>query len=253
MAGPLQSFIMPEGYDLRAFDLLDSTNAECRRLLDGGHGGNIWVVASAQSAGKGRRGREWVSCPGNFFGSLLFGIECDLSTASELSFVAALAVRDALADILQSNNRVTCKWPNDILVGGRKISGILLESAGQGNEKPSHVIIGIGVNVVHHPQETQFPATNLKDEAGMEIDLQRVTAGIVQSMAHWITCWKDHGFSVIRRAWKENATGLGQEIIVRLVGEELRGRFVDLDDNGALILEFGGERRHITAGDVFFV
>ena len=253
MVGLQHSFQMPEGYDLRAFELLDSSNAECRRLADGGVGGNIWIVAGEQSAGRGRRGREWVSRPGNLFASLLYVLDCDLGTASELSFVTALAVRDACADILQSNSRVTCKWPNDILVGGKKISGILLESVGSGGESPSHVIIGIGVNVMHHPAEAQYPATNLQEEAGGDIDLSLVTARVVQSMAHWITRWKDHGFGLIRQAWKDNATGLGQEIIVRLPGEELRGRFVDLDASGALILEFGGERRHITAGDVFFV
>lgn len=243
---------MPEGYDLRAFDLLDSTNAECRRIADGGHRGNIWIVTAEQSAGRGRRGREWVSRPGNLFASLLYGIDCDLGMASQLSFVTALAVRDTLADILQSSERVTCKWPNDILVGGKKISGILLETAGRGGETPSHVVIGIGINVMHHPENPQYPVTNLKDESGGEIELELVMERLAQSMAHWISRWKDHGFTLIRKAWKDNAQGLGQDIIVRLPSEDLRGRFVDLDESGALILEFDGERRHITAGDVFF-
>ncbi len=243
---------MPEGYDLRAFDVLDSTNAECRRMADGGYGGNVWIIAGEQSAGRGRRGREWISRSGNLFASLLYGIDCDLGTASQLSFVTALAVRDAVADILQSNEMVTCKWPNDILVRGKKISGILLETAGKGSETPSHVIIGIGINVQHHPEDSQYPATNLNDENGSKIDAELVMERLMGSMAHWILCWKDHGFALIRKAWKDNALGLGKEIIVRLPDEELRGRFVDLDDNGALILEFDGERRHITAGDVFF-
>ena len=243
---------MPEGYDLRAFDVLDSTNAECRRIAEGGHSENIWVISGEQSAGKGRRGREWVSPVGNLFASLLYGIDCDLGTASQLSFVTALAVRDALADILQSNESVTCKWPNDVLVGGKKISGILLETAGQGGATPSHVVIGIGINILYHPENPQYPATNLKDESGREIERELVLERLVASMAHWIARWKDHGFSLIRNAWKDNALGLGQEIIVRLPDEELQGRFVDLDENGALILAVGDERRHITAGDVFF-
>lgn len=238
--------------DLRHFDVVDSTNAECRRIADAGYGGNIWIVSVEQSAGRGRRGREWVSHPGNLFASLLYAIECDLATASQLSFVASLAVRDVVADILQSNDSVKCKWPNDVLVGGKKMSGILLETAGQGGETPSQIIIGIGINIMHHPDNPQFPATNLKDESGREIELELVMERLAESMARWILRWKDHGFGLIRKAWKDHAQGLGQEITVRLPEEELRGHFVDLDDTGALILAVGDERRHITAGDVFF-
>ena len=243
---------MPGGYDLRVFDVLDSTNAECRRAADGGERGNLWIVAKSQTSGKGRRGREWVSRSGNLFASLLYKLDCDLRTASELSFVTALAVRDTVADLLQNSDAVTCKWPNDILVRGHKISGILLETAGHGGEAPSHVIIGIGVNIRHHPDDAQFPATNLKSETGADIPYEQVMQSLASSMARWTEAWQKAGFSVIRKAWKSHASGLGQEIIVRLPGEELTGRFIDLDDSGALILEFGEERRHITAGDVFF-
>ncbi|VAX08177.1 Biotin--protein ligase [hydrothermal vent metagenome] len=243
---------MPEGYDLRAFDILDSTNVECRRIADAGQGGNVWVVAAAQSAGKGRRGREWVSRPGNLFASLLYAIDCDLATASQLSFVTALAVRDVVADILQSPDIVRCKWPNDVLARGKKIAGILLETAGQGSAAPSHVIIGVGINVAHHPENGQYPATSLTSELGREIDAPLVLERLIHSMDFWVARWKNQGFSVIRQAWKDSAHGLRQEVIVRLQDEEIKGIFVDLDETGALILEFEGKRRHITAGDVFF-
>ncbi len=248
---------MPEGYDLRAFDILDSTNVECRRIADArpsgaGSSDNVWVVAAAQSSGKGRRGREWVSRPGNLFASLLYAIDCDLAAASQLSFVTALAVRDVVADILQAPDIARCKWPNDVLARGKKIAGILLETAGPGSAAPSHVIIGIGLNVVHHPEKAQYPATDLKNEVGREIDASLVLERLIHTMDFWIARWKNHGFSIIRQAWKDCAQGIGQEIIVRLPDEEVKGRFVDLDETGALILEFGGKRRHITAGDVFF-
>jgi len=245
-------FALPEGYDLRVFDHLDSTNLECRRYAEAGATGHIWVVADAQSAGKGRRGRQWVSRPGNLFASLLYAVDCDLGRISQLSFVAALAVRDVVADRLPSGAVVRCKWPNDILVDGRKISGILLETAGNGGEMPSHMIIGIGINIAHHPDDGQYPATDLMTAAGQEIDRQLVLDRLIHAMDHWISSWKEQGFPLIRQAWKDGALGLGQDIIVRLPAEELRGRFVDLDETGALILEFGGERRHISAGDVFF-
>ena len=243
---------MPDGYGLRAFDHLDSTNTQCHRIVDQGTAGNIWVMADRQSAGRGWRGREWVSRPGNLFASLLYAIDCDPGTASQLSFVAALAVRDVVADILQTADGVHCKWPNDILVAGRKISGILLETAGPGGEMPSHVIIGIGINLRHFPEDVQYPATSLREQTGRDYSNDFVMERLARSMDYWILRWKDHGFPLIRKAWKDNARGLGQEIIVRLSGEELRGRFVDLDERGALILAVGDERRHITAGDVFF-
>ncbi len=243
---------MPGGYSLRAFDCLDSTNAECARLAGAGELGHIWVMAATQSAGRGRRGRAWVSRSGNLFASLLYAIDCNLAQASQLSFVAALAVRDVVADMLQSNEAVACKWPNDILVGGRKIAGILLETAGQGGASPSHVIIGIGINLIHHPDNPHFPATSLTDEGLSDSAPTDVMERLILSMCHWIAIWKDHGFTRIRSAWKEQASGLGKEIIVRLPEAELRGQFVDLDKDGALILALEGERRHITAGDVFF-
>lgn len=248
----IHPFALPKGYDLWAFDVLDSTNDQCRRMFEGGTPGNFWVVSAKQSSGKGRRGREWVSRQGNLFASLLYGIDCDLETASELSFVTAVAAREVVADILQDNIPVTCKWPNDILVGGKKVAGILLETAGQGSEKPSHVIIGIGINVMNHPENPLYPATNLKKERCPKLELDLILSRLVHTMAYWISQWKDHGFTPVRKAWKAHASGLGQEIIVRLPNEELKGRFVDLDKSGALILEFAGERRHITAGDVFF-
>lgn len=247
-----KNFPMPEGFDLRAFDVLDSTNLECVRSAEAGHAGNLWVVSERQTAGKGRRGRTWISESGNLFTSLLYRIDCDLATASQLSFVTALAVRDAMADILQSVDQVTCKWPNDVLVGGRKISGILLETAGQGGNAPSHVVIGIGVNIRHCPTEVLYPTTCLEQEGAVDETPARVMARLAPSMDHWLRQWKKHGFAPIRKVWKAVAQGIGQEITVRLPNEALQGRFVDLDETGALILEVAGERRHITAGDVFF-
>lgn len=247
-----KNFPLPEGVDLRAFDILDSTNLECLRRAEAGHAGNLWVVADQQTAGKGRRGRTWVSESGNLFASLLYGIDCDLAAAAQLSFVTALAVRDTVADILQSSAQVTCKWPNDVLIRGKKISGILLESAGRGGAVPSHVVIGIGVNVRHHPSEVLYPTTSLKAEGVGNADTEQVMARLVASMEYWLGEWKVRGFEGIARAWKAHAQGLGKEIMVRLPNEEVSGKFIDLDETGALILDVAGERRHITAGDVFF-
>lgn len=247
-----KSVKMPEGFILRAFDVLDSTNAQCLRAVREGEAGPLWIVAHRQTSGKGRRGRQWVSESGNLFASLLFPVTCDVMTASGLSFVTALAVRDVLVDILQNQDRVKCKWPNDVLVDGKKISGILLESAAQGRGDLEAVIIGIGINITHHPQETLYPATNIQDALGAEYSRQSVFEGLATSMAHWTDLWEKQGFEPIGKAWKNCAIGLGEEIIVRLPNEEIKGKFIDLDASGALILEANGEKRHISAGDVFF-
>jgi len=244
---------MPEGYFLRAFDVLDSSNTECHRRVEAGENGPLWVVTDQQSAGRGRRGRQWVSKKGNLFASLLYPISCDVMTASGLSFVAALAIQEMLADVLQSKERVKCKWPNDILVDGKKISGILLESAALGGGAPGFVIIGIGINIEYHPDETLYSATNIREALhGGLCSREYIFANLASSMAHWIDKWHTQGFEHIINVWKERAMGLGEEIIVRLPNEEISGKFIDLDATGALILDADGERRHISAGDVFF-
>ena len=246
---------MPEGYGLQAFDVLDSTNEEAKRQATAGATPPLWIMAREQSSGRGRRGREWVSERGNLFCSLLLKGEGDVVTSSQLSFVAALAVRDVVADLVQSDSRARCKWPNDVLLDGRKVSGILLESqaaAAKGSSVPEFVIIGIGVNLASHPQKALYPATSLNMAAGMNVTSEQALELLASSMAYWIGRWKGDGFSVIRTAWLDKAEGLGQNITVRLPQEEFTGRFIDLDVTGGVKVETDTGQRIITAGDVFF-
>ncbi len=242
---------MPEAYRLRAFDVLDSTNKEAIRAAEKGEAANLWITAESQSSGKGRRGREWISSEGNLFCSLLLENKKDALTASQLSFVAALAVYDTAAEILGSAEDIQCKWPNDILVKNQKISGILLESSGFGNNAPEYIIIGIGLNLSSYPKEALYPAVDFKS-LGKDTTPKEAIGILAKYMAEYIRLWHKEGFHPIRKKWLKQVKGQGSEIIVKLPSEEIIGCFVDLDLTGALMLQTDTGLRLITAGDVFF-
>ncbi len=209
----------------------------------------IW--AESQDAGRGRSGREWSSPPGNLYCSLLLRPNCRADQAAELSFVTALSVWSSVASLLPRTVSVQCKWPNDILVRGRKISGILLESGAVSGNTVGWLIIGVGINVISHPELGVYPTTSLKAE-GVNSTVEEVLSGYLNAFAGWREVWRKEGFAAVRRAWLEKAVGLGQHTKVRIGEQELAGRFDTIDTDGALILIQGGERRRITAGDVFF-
>ncbi|MDE3016394.1 MAG: biotin--[acetyl-CoA-carboxylase] ligase [Pseudomonadota bacterium] len=232
-------------YHLLSFDSLDSTNEEARRLAKGGgrHGAVIW--AKRQTAGKGRMGREWVSPEGNLFVSILLNPEKPLEVLGQLSFVAAVAAIDALAGMPPEDAKLECKWPNDILLKGRKLGGILLESFQENGKQ--WVIVGVGINVDNCPENTAFPATCLK-EAGVEL----VSAKIILSrfIHHFIERyneWNRKGFGFVRKAWVMAAWGLNRRLRVG----DIEGACEGIDAKGSLLLRCDdGNRREIHAGDV---
>ncbi len=242
---------MPAGYGLKRHDRIDSTNEEAKRLAKD-HPEPLWVMAHEQTAGRGRRGRVWTSDRGNLFASLLIRPECPGTRAAELSFVAALAVYDALSRQAALAGRLGCKWPNDILIDGKKISGILLESATALRRVLDWVVIGIGINITSFPQDTPYPATSLQAE-GVEASAEDVMAHLAAAMAANLTVWRDQGFGTLRETWLARASGLGEKITVRLGGRTLSGIFETLDDTGALILRRAdGTVQPVHTGDVFF-
>ena len=146
---------------IRKYENLDSTNEEARRLAEAGEAGPLWIVACEQSAGRGRRGREWVSSRGNLFATLLLRPGRAADVCAQLSFVAALATGDAVASFAPSA-RIALKWPNDVLLDGHKVAGILLESAGSaGGCAVEWLAVGIGMNLANYPAGTDMPATSL--------------------------------------------------------------------------------------------
>jgi len=241
-----------DDYHLLSFDTLDSTNEEAKRLAKAGgaHGAVVW--AKKQTGGKGRLGREWVSQEGNLFVSILLKPEKPLVELSQLSFVSGVAVVEALADMFGKSHKLACKWPNDVLLDGKKLSGILLESFHCETDGKHWVVVGVGVNVDSHPSHTEFPATCLT-EAGVEL----VSAKIVLSrfIHHFIECyneWSNKGFTPIRKRWLASAWNIKKEITARLPDEEISGVFQDIDDAGSLILkDKKGEKHTIFAADIF--
>lgn len=242
-------------YHLLSFERLDSTNEEARRLSREGAGDFTLVWAGEQTAGRGRRGRHWVSPPGNLYLSLILRPENPLAEAVQLSFVAAVALGEALTSLVPDNVAVAYKWPNDVLLAGRKAAGILLESSSREN-RVEWLVLGLGVNLVSHPEDVSYPATSLKAE-GAEgvtgVTAARMLERFCSTFEKCYTRWQGEGFLPLREAWLSRARGLGGPIEVALEDERVGGTFLDLDASGALVLGLeNGETRTITAGDVFF-
>ena len=240
-------------FHLVRLESVGSTNAEAaRRAAEGAPDGTL-VWAKEQTAGRARRGREWRSMPGNLNCSLILRPAVPPRTAAQLSFVAALAVADAIKSFVPKNAPVRVKWPNDVLLAGRKASGILLESMPGPDGLVDWVVIGTGINVASHPDDTEYPATSLAAAGAGAVDDGQVLKAYAHAFALWRGRWEREGFVPIRAAWLGVASGLGDPIVVRLDHQTLEGWFAALDGDGALVLEMpGGVRRTIAAGDVFF-
>jgi BirA family biotin operon repressor/biotin-[acetyl-CoA-carboxylase] ligase len=234
-----------------AHEVLLSTNTEALSLGRQSERGPLWIVASRQTGGRGRRGRTWVSELGNLHASLLLLDPAPAEHWPELSFVAALAVHDAVTELaggLRADLKI--KWPNDLLVRGAKFAGVLIEGDGEA----SAVAIGIGVNCISHPTDTEFPATDLA-AAGAAVTAEALFTVLSAKMAGRLAQWnRGEHFSTVRADWLARAIGIGEVVRVRVAEEELRGRFETLDDAGRLVLHLAdGSRRPIAAGDVLAV
>jgi len=242
---------LPSPYKLISLEHIDSTNEEAKRLALQGAPEGVVVWAREQSAGRGRRGRNWVSGAGNLYCSILLRPDCHAFKAMQLSFVAGLAMTEAVSSVLPKGAFVNCKWPNDVLVEGRKISGILLESQTIPLGGMDWLIIGAGLNIVNSPEDVEFPATSLVLEGGQDVSVEKMLEIFcLRFWAGYVT-WKSLGFQPVRKAWLRRAAWLGKKITVRLEHETLQGEFKALDSDGALILLHNGDERRITAGDVF--
>jgi len=241
-----------QGARLVSLDAVGSTNAEAFARARGGERGPLWVAARRQTAGRGRRGRAWVSEPGNLYASLLLTDPAPPQRAAELSLVAALALHDALAERASVlGPRLALKWPNDVLCDGAKLAGILVEGETLAGG-PLAVVIGIGVNCAHHPADTAYPATNLA-AAGALVTPESLAQALIGAMARRLAEWnRGEDFAAIRAAWLKRAAGLGAPARVRLPGREVDGIAETLDETGRLVLRLAdGSRERIAAGEMF--
>lgn len=237
---------------IEAYDELDSTNAEARRRAEAGQGGPVWITAARQTAGRGRRGRAWSTETGNLAATLLTTTDAPAAEAAQLSFVAALAACD-LADTCLGAGAARLKWPNDVLVFGRKAVGILVESGARA-DRGLWLAVGIGVNLAHSPSDTERPATSFAEHMGgrppKPADALDVLATRFES---WRKRWATQGFPPIAKAWTDRAVGLGARCEARLPNRTLSGVAEGMDLDGALRLRLDdGALERITAGDVFF-
>ena len=272
----LDPIAVAAGVRLQALAATGSTNAEARQRARRGESGPLWITAVEQTAGRGRRGRSWISPPGNLYASLLLSDPSRFGRAPELAFVAALALRDAIvAEATALAPELRFKWPNDLLLSAKKCAGILIEGevgmeGETGPNKRVMVIIGIGVNCVTHPATNSdraaasqsppalgedtvaFPATDLLAH-GADITPRQLFARLSATMCRRISQWdRGEDFSAILGDWLTWASGIGEEITVRDGVADMHGRFVGLDQSGRLVLGLsGGGTKKISAGDVF--
>jgi BirA family transcriptional regulator, biotin operon repressor / biotin---[acetyl-CoA-carboxylase] ligase len=238
------------GVRLVTHAVLGSTNTEALRLANEGERGPLWVTAERQTAGRGRRGRTWVSQPGNLYASLLLSEPAPADRWPQLSFVAALAIHDAVVEIAaELKPRLAIKWPNDLLLDGAKFAGILIEGQAGGGAGNA-VAVGIGVNCASHPVAMDYPATDLAAAAISPDDLfDALSLTMLTRAAQWRA---GEGFFAIRKEWLARAAGLGEDVRVRLPDREVAGRFEALDEAGGLRLRLpNGAVTTVAAGDVF--
>lgn len=235
-----------------------STNDEVRRLAEQGESGPLWLSADAQTDGRGRHGRAWTSVKGNLYASGLFPLGQDPLAGAQLGFAAALAIADTIK-VYAPEAKVSLKWPNDVLVGGAKISGILLET-GQ-TQGRSWVIVGIGLNVMSHPADTPYRATHLLEhisEAALSTaepiftGVEAILPVLSARFEHWRGLHAREGFTALRGPWLAVAQGLNEMADIRLPNRQFRAIITGLGENGELQLQHSnGTKESLYAGDVF--
>ncbi len=216
--------------------------------------GRAWILTHDQYQGRGRRGRAWAMPAGNFAGSLALRPDGDPGQAALYSFVAALALYDALAAACGPAARLALKWPNDVLLNGGKVAGILLESAGQG-PRVAALAVGIGVNLAEAPPAdpgAAFPPVSVAGETGLTIGAEDFLDLLAPAFAAWEARLLAEGFGPIRDAFLARAARLGETITARTGTAEMTGRFDGIDQTGALILTTAAGRQAVPAADVFF-
>ncbi|TYB91241.1 biotin--[acetyl-CoA-carboxylase] ligase [Oceaniovalibus sp. ACAM 378] len=243
--------IWPEGYRRIVLDEVDSTNAEASRIaadLDR----PTWIMAHRQTAARGRRGRAWNMAPGNFAATLLMRPGGVPAWAALRSFLAANAVFETLA-LHVDRTRLSNKWPNDVLLDGGKVAGILLESAGKGGQI-DWLSIGIGVNLTSAPvlRDSLFPPVSLAEQGGANVTAETFLTELAGFYASEESILEQLGFAPIREKWLQNAARVGEVITARTADGEHTGTFETVDDAGQLVLITSNGPMTIPAADVYF-
>jgi BirA family biotin operon repressor/biotin-[acetyl-CoA-carboxylase] ligase len=239
------------GYRLEEFATLGSTNDEASSRIIQGDPGRLWIVAQAQTKGRGRLGREWTSPPGNLYASLLLVDPAPPPLSAQLGFVAGVALISALNEVMGREAPIKLKWPNDVLCDGAKLSGLLLEAF----SLPHGLfgcVIGFGVNCLSSPTDAPYPTASLKSAGAETCDRVALFAALSNHVADALDLWaRGEHFARIRAAWIENAGGIGGAVRVARQGGGSEGLFRGIDAQGRMLLERrDGTTEIIEAGDV---
>jgi BirA family transcriptional regulator, biotin operon repressor / biotin---[acetyl-CoA-carboxylase] ligase len=231
-------------FDVRRYDRIGSTNDEAMRLALCGaaHGTVVWALA--QTAGRGRQARHWHSPPGNLHVSILLRPDRPIGRVPELSFVAALAVADAVDGFLPDDVRAALKWPNDVLIRVAKVAGILIEHADPAT------VVGIGMNVLHAPPGAPYAVTTLAAAGARATDPDAVLQVLLAAFRRRFADWRETGFAAVRTAWLQRAHAPGSTLQVRIGDRTVQGRFADLAHDGALVIETAEGPQRVHAGEV---
>jgi BirA family biotin operon repressor/biotin-[acetyl-CoA-carboxylase] ligase len=240
----------PAGYTRHVFETLDSTLSEAARMAPT-LTGPAWIMAVEQTAARGRRGRSWSTPRGNFAGTLIMRRRGSPADAALRSFVASLALREAFVAVTGQEEAFALKWPNDVLLNGGKVAGILLETLGD------YLVIGIGVNLCHAPTPDQVEQgavtpVSLLGATGVAVPPEVFLGALASAFARLEDQYTTYGFAPIRTAWLSHAARIGEVVTARTMRDETVGVFEDIDASGNLILSTAKGRVAITAADVYF-
>ena len=247
---------LPPGWRVMGFESLDSTNAALKRIVEqeGDVHEGLMVWAGTQTAGRGRQGRVWQSPKGNVYVSILIEAPQATARAPEVGFIAAVAVRETVLELPRhkaGDPQVSCKWPNDVLIEGEKVAGILPELSAD-DQKRNWIVLGIGINLnAVQLDPSAYPPTALSVH-GIDTTPAHVLTVLTRSLFKWLTVWREQDFAAIRAQWTDCGPKLGQNVAVGLAEGAVSGEFVGLDEDGALLLETRKGRRRIVAGDILF-
>ena len=243
--------ILPPGYRAAWFETVGSTNDEAKTAArDGAADGSVYWSAH-QTAGRGTHGRDWATPPGNLAVSVLKRPRVPLAFAPQVALVTAIAIADALPTLGVEAGRVRLKWPNDVLVDGCKISGILVEGEADGTAT-RWLVIGTGINLVHHPEQPRHPATDLA-ALGLQVSPEAALSAYLASFDHWWGRWRRYDFGPVRTAWLARTLHKpGDRLSLSIGRDTMQATYRDLAPDGALVIEdAGGVEKRIVSGEIF--
>lgn len=245
---------LPPAYELTPHEAVDSVVLEAKRLALKGADEGTLVWAREQTAAYGRFGRPWVSPRGNLYCALILRLDEPPAVAVQVNYVAAVSLAAAIAGLVSPMVELRYRWPNDILLYDAKVAGILLDARTSAADHYDWMVLGVSVNVESHPEDLNPPATSMHTDGFSEATATALLEAFSRYFLSWLNRWADEGFAPIRKAWIQRANGIGQPLILELETETLAGKFAEVDEEGALVMELpDGRSRRISVAQFFAI